>query len=249
MTKTVLLTGATSGVGFQIAKSLLHSGNRVVLIGRDSDKLSQLSSRLGIGEENFFEFDNLDINQNDKVKSLFKAIVKNFGKLDSLICCAGFHQVKPLKVCKSEDFNLSFLLNAQCAFVFSKFFASSLYSSGDNRSIVFISSIASLLGEAGLVGYSASKGALVSGARGIAQELSGKNIRVNCISPGWVNTEHASIVAEQLGEDRVEELKRLYPLGFGEPQYIADACEFLISSKSKWITGQNIVVDGGRTLS
>jgi NAD(P)-dependent dehydrogenase (short-subunit alcohol dehydrogenase family) len=245
MKERILLVGATSGIGYQIADTLIKAGYEVVLVGRNVQKLQKMASSLKLSHDYIFEFDNENI---DDVKSLFSNIVDSIGKLNSMIFCAGFHEVKPLRVAKPSDFSRAFKLNTESAFVFSKFFSSSLYSSGESRSIVYIASIASIVGEPGLIGYSAAKAGLVAGARCMAIELANKRIRVNCVSPGWVNTEHADLVKQKLGDERVAEIRNSYPLGFGEPQYIADACEFLISKKSQWITGQNLVVDGGRTI-
>jgi NAD(P)-dependent dehydrogenase (short-subunit alcohol dehydrogenase family) len=208
--KTILLTGATSGIGREVAKRLHKQGYKLVLVGRNLDKLAKVASDTGISKNNIFEFNNQNIEQG---KALFSDVVKKVGKLNGMICCAGFHEVKPLRVSKPEDYEKSFKLNSESAFVFSKFFSSPLYSEGEDRSIVLISSIASIVGEAGLIAYSAAKAGLVAGARCMALELSSKNIRVNCISPGWVNTEHAESVAKKLGPERVAELEKKLPIG------------------------------------
>ena len=245
MSRNVLLVGATSGIGYQIAATLTRGGDNVILVGRNSEKLQKMALELSISQGNVFEFDNEKI---EEVKFLFSQIVGSVGKLDALIFSAGHHEVKPLRVAKVRDLNKVFKLNTESAFLFAKYFSSPLYSVTTRRAIVFIASIASVVGEAGLMGYRAAKAGLVAGARCMAVELAGKSIRVNCISPGWVNTEHAKSVELRLGADKVEDIRESYPLGFGEPEYIADACEFLISDKAKWITGQNLIVDGGRSI-
>jgi NAD(P)-dependent dehydrogenase (short-subunit alcohol dehydrogenase family) len=244
MNKTIAITGATSDIGKSIAMFLLDSGCKVILIGRNKAKLDSVATSLGVPDKNLYVFDNRELSG---IKSLFSSIVNNCGKLDGLICCAGLHEFKPLKIIKSFDFSNAFEANTLPSLVFAKYYSSSLYSN-PNSSIIFISSIASLIGEPGLSAYSAAKGALNSAARSIAVELAPKGIRVNCISPGWVETLHAKEVRAKLGELKVKDIEKDYPLGFGEPRDIAGICNFLVSDESRWITGQNIIVDGGRSL-
>jgi NAD(P)-dependent dehydrogenase (short-subunit alcohol dehydrogenase family) len=244
MMKIIAVTGATSDIGKDIVTYLLDSGYKVVLIGRNKVKLDSIASSLRVPDKYVYCFDNDELTG---VKSLFSNIVKNTGKLDGLICCAGSHEVKPLKISKSVDFSNAFEANTLPSLVFAKYYSSSLYSNL-NSSIIFISSVATVIGEPGLAAYSAAKGALNSAVRSIAVELAPKGIRVNCISPGWVETLHAQEVRAKIGEVKVEQIEKNYPLGFGQPRDISGICKFLVSDDSRWITGQNIIVDGGRSL-
>ena len=119
---------------------------------------------------------------------------------------------------------------------------------GESSSIVLLSSIASLLGYKGLISYSTSKGAINSLVKSLAVELSQNKVRVNSVSPGHINTELFNQNKELYNKEFLEELETKYPFGLGEPEDIANIVTFLLSDKSRWITGQNIVVDGGRTL-
>jgi NAD(P)-dependent dehydrogenase (short-subunit alcohol dehydrogenase family) len=112
-------------------------------------------------------------------------------------------------------------------------------------SFVFISSVAGMVGEIGKSAYSASKGAVIAGARSMAMELSRSGIRVNSISPAMVNTPILEKMFENVGEEAAEEILKKHPLGIGQPEDVANACIFLLSNASKWITGSNLVVDGG----
>ena len=105
----------------------------------------------------------------------------------------------------------------------------------------------SQVSNAGLIGYSASKGALISGARGMSIELSKNNIRVNCISPGYIQTEMMKQVEENMSVVEKKELKEGYLLGLGCPEDVANSCIYLLSDASKWVTGINLVIDGGYT--
>lgn len=115
-------------------------------------------------------------------------------------------------------------------------------------SIVFISSITSVIARGGLTAYAASKGALNSGARVMALELSKRRIRVNTISPGTILTPMMTEYLSSLSEEDANKRKSGFMLGLGEPTDISNACIYLLSDASRWITGQNLVVDGGYTV-
>jgi NAD(P)-dependent dehydrogenase (short-subunit alcohol dehydrogenase family) len=240
----VLITGATSDIGSAIAEVLKLSGYEPVLVGRDSEKLHGIAAKLAIDTKHCFVFDNTDCNE---LTALFKTVVKEVGKLSGMVLCAGLHEIRPLKAQTEKSVFNAFQQNTLSAMMFIKNFSSSLYSI-EKSSVVLISSTAALLGESGLSAYSAAKGALISATKSLAVELSPRGVRVNCISPGWVETQHAEEVKSTIGEIAVEQIRKLYPLGFGAPTDVANAAQFLLSDKSSWITGQNLVVDGGRTL-
>lgn len=244
MKGTVLITGATSDIGAAIAVKLKFAGYSPILVGRNNAKLQSVASKLSIDANHCFVIDN---NNCDNLQNNFKNIVNSVGKLSGMVLCSGSHEIRPIKAQTSTSLFNAFQQNTFSSLMFAKCFASSLYSNS-NSSLVFISSTAALVGEVGLSAYSAAKGALISATKSLAVELAPRRLRVNCISPGWVETEHAFKVKASIGQDAVTEIERLYPLGFGEPEDIANVAEFLLSDKSRWITGQNLIVDGGRTL-
>jgi NAD(P)-dependent dehydrogenase (short-subunit alcohol dehydrogenase family) len=117
-----------------------------------------------------------------------------------------------------------------------------------NPSITWISSIASLMGNKGIVSYCASKGAINAAVRALAIESSMKKIRVNAVLPGIVKTPMIEKEATIFTPEALEQLENEYPLGLGEPADIAELVCFLISNKARWISGQSIIIDGGRSL-
>jgi NAD(P)-dependent dehydrogenase (short-subunit alcohol dehydrogenase family) len=119
------------------------------------------------------------------------------------------------------------------------------YLDENGASFVFISSVMGILGQSGKVAYSSSKGALISGAKAMALELAKKKIRVNCILPGVVETEMSNEMFQKLSEESKKSILEMHPLGLGKPEDIANACAFLLSDASGWITGTNLLVDGG----
>jgi NAD(P)-dependent dehydrogenase (short-subunit alcohol dehydrogenase family) len=119
----------------------------------------------------------------------------------------------------------------------------------EQQSYVIISSVMGVVGNKGLVSYSASKGAIISMVKSMALELAAKGIRVNCISPGHVKDSEMSINKEMyLSEQANETIKNNHPLGLGSCNDVASLIEFLLSENSKWITGQNIIIDGGYSI-
>ncbi len=110
---------------------------------------------------------------------------------------------------------------------------------------MFISSVMGSLGQPAKAAYCMSKGGLVAASKALALELANKKIRVNCISPGMVTTEMSSKILDSVSEESANEIKRMHPLGIGDVKDIVNGIEFLLSEKSKWITGIDLLIDGG----
>jgi len=112
-------------------------------------------------------------------------------------------------------------------------------------SIIFISSVMGVVGENGKTMYSMTKGALISAVKSLSIELATRKIRINAISPGVVETPMSKNAIYSRNEESLDKIKSLHPLGLGQPEDVANACVFLLSDASKWITGTNMLVDGG----
>ena len=167
-----------------------------------------------------------------------------------LIYCAGFHRLAPLSPVSAGSLEEHLAVNYLGAVNCARLFVSSKNSCTDlQRTITVVASIAHRVGEAGLIGYSASKAAVVAAVRGMAVEYAGKNIRVNSVSPGWIESERADAVASRISGNALEEIHRRYPLGYGQPKDIGFAVSFLSSNMASWITGVDLPVDGGRTVT
>ena len=193
-------------------------------------ELSNLMETISVSREDF------DIRNLDKIDLFMKEIVKEYGKLDNLIYIAGIQNIKPLRVMKIEEIKEIFDINFFGAMLFAKSFASKRVSN-PNSSITFISSIAGLEAEKGILAYSASKAALNNLTQGLAKEIA--PIRVNAIAPGFMETKMTNVY----GNDFVEEIKNRTPLGLVTPKDIAQTIKFLIEAKK--ITGEVIRIDGG----
>lgn len=241
--KNIIITGASSGIGKEIAKLCLENGANVGMLGRNEESLSDLAKSFTKGNNHFLACDLAEIDFEEK----FITFLNHFNKIDGFVHSAGAEMTKSLSITKPIDFIENFQLNVVSGFMISKIISNRKYLNL-TASYVFISSVMSVVGQPGKVVYSSTKGALVSGARSMALELVPKNIRVNVISPGMVNTPMSNKMTSRLSVEAVEEIHKLHPLRIGSPLDVANAAYFLLTDASKWITGINLIVDGGYTL-
>ena len=242
--KNVLITGASSGIGRACAVLASTYGANVVLVGRNTNRLKQTQSKLLKGKHLCF---NQDITENEKIEKIVGQTVEKIGKISGFVHSAGMEMTVPLQAMKPSYYNSLFSINAVSGFELVRIISKNKYLDEKGAAFVFISSIISLIGNAALTGYSASKGAVVSAVRSMAVELAPKKIRVNCISPGYVQTEMMENVANKLTKEQMLNMEKEYLLGLGEPEDIASAVVFLLSGASRWISGTNLIIDGGYT--
>jgi NAD(P)-dependent dehydrogenase (short-subunit alcohol dehydrogenase family) len=243
--RNIVITGASSGIGQ--ANAILSSklGAKVTIIGRDKGKLEvTLSQMEGEGHLMF----PMDITNFDQIDDLISEVVKKNGKISGFIHSAGIEMTRPLKILKQENLQHVFAVNVFAGFEFAKSITKNK-NIDNSASFVFISSIVGILGQPGKIAYSASKGALLSGCKSMALELAGRNIRVNSVLPAVVETDMSNQIMETIGEEGRENVLKMHPMGFGKVEDIANACAFLLSDASKWITGTEFVVDGGYSAS
>ncbi len=241
--RTVLVTGASGGLGRAICQKLARLGARVVLTGRSEEKLElALQSLEGTGH--FAKA--CELSELEGLAAWMKSIVEKAGPLSGFVHSAGIHQLHPLQIATPEKVDQLMRINVLSAMEITRSFRRRNHFSTP-ASIVYLSSIMGLVGQAGVSAYSASKGALVALARSHAIELADQSIRVNCVCPGVVRTELATQAEEPLQDHQVQALEDLHPLGWGEPEDVANAVAFLLCDASRWITGQALAVDGGYT--
>jgi NAD(P)-dependent dehydrogenase (short-subunit alcohol dehydrogenase family) len=237
--KTILITGASSGIGKSIAIESSQMGAKLILLGRNSERLMETMSLLS-GEGHNIKA--MDLNNSEEV-SVF---VAELPKLDGIVFCAGTQKTAMTRFLLREELDEVFETNFFSAVNLNQLLLSKKKINKE-ASIVFISSTAAgLVAEYGNAAYSASKGALTSYSKVLALELSSQKTRVNVVSPGLVKTpllDKISVDSEQLKED-----EKRYPLGYGNPEDVAFAVIYLLSDASRWITGTTILLDGGLTL-
>ncbi len=218
-------------------------GAIVVLFGRDP---SRLNETLGLMEEPEKHLICLvDLTEYDRVEDILKHTVNKAGRFDGLINCAGISTTLPLNAISPNKMEHFFQTNVIGAINLTKQIVKSSHFSEAGGSIIFISSVMGVAGENGKTLYSMTKGALISAVRSMAIELAKRKIRVNAISPGVVETPMSKSAIYSRSEESLNQIKSLHPLGLGQPEDVADTCVFLLSEASRWITGTNLIVDGG----
>lgn len=243
MEKYIFLTGASSGIGKQIAVHLSAQYN-LILNGRSAEKLSEVKSLCNpeanviIWERDLSEVDSLE----DDLKAFLKeAAVEVYG----FVHCAGFMKMAPLKMSGIKLLTSTFNTNVFAANIIIKVLSGKLSNGAALENVVLISSNISNRGAKGMSAYGASKAALDGLMRCLAVELAPR-VRVNSVLPGAVVTEMTAAIFDN--KEVADRMTASYPLGLGQPGDIADAVAFLLSSESRWITGQQLTVDGGRTI-
>ena len=242
--RTVLVTGASSGIGRQTALYLSKLGATVVVTGRDKDRLEAVQAMIGVGciSEPF------DLSAIDQIPFWLKDIANRAGPLSGLVHSAGVSATRPLRTISEEQISSLMSINVSAALSLTKGFRQKGVSSQPS-SIVFLSSVMGLVGQPANALYSASKGALIAMVRSLALELAREGIRVNCIAPAMVMTEMAEHLKATLPPDNWKAVEAMHPLGVGAPEDVAGAVAFLLASTGRWITGTTLVVDGGYTAS
>jgi NAD(P)-dependent dehydrogenase (short-subunit alcohol dehydrogenase family) len=238
--KIILVTGATSGIGLEICKQIGIAGGNFIGIGRNIEKLQNYIDDHKLEQSKVIKFDLV------KIENIHLLVSKLTRKIDGFVHSAGIAHVSPMHFFNYSDYENIRKINLDCVLVL---FSELLKKKKINKqsSVVFISSISAIRGAKGNGLYAITKSALDTISKVYANELSSKYIRVNTIQPGMVETEMSIKVENILSKEVMDVDRSKYPLGYGEAKDIALPVIFLLSSASKWITGQSIVIDGGRT--
>lgn len=243
--RTILVTGASSGIGRAIALKLNAEGATVIASGRDRAKLE--SGRAEAARPEAFHLEARDMtDEMEQLPDWIKTLREKYGKLTGLAPCAGYAIVQPLRQYTREEGAKAFDILYHAPMLLARGFADRRNNIGAGASILFLSSASAIAREAGLSIYGAAKAAVMAGTGILSKELAGQKIRVNAIAPGVVRTpmgeQYLSLISE---EAKARELAA-YPFGLGEAKDVAAMAVFLLSDKCGWVTGQTIVMDGGR---
>lgn len=230
--KVAIVTGGASGIGAATAKLLAQEGARVVILDTHPQ-----------GEPPFEDAVSLlaDVRSEAEVQSAIEEVARRFGCIDVLVNNAGVAIRQPVAEADEASWTNVLDVNVKGAFLCSKHALRFMPRFG---SIVHMSSVVGITGVRDRAAYSAAKGALVALTRNMAIDYASRNIRVNCICPGFVRTPFIQgLIADR---EREEKLTAMHPIGrLGEPEDIAKAVLFLVSDEASWITGHALVVDGG----
>ena len=244
--KNIFITGASSGIGRECAIKAAQLGAQVVLIARNQERLKQTLDSLAGDHHLYFS---CDLASSDHLEEIVQQSVDKLGKISGFIHSAGIEGTIPLRNMNRGKFEEMFSVNAVAAFEIARLLANKKYLHPQGSSFIFLGSVMGMLGEPGKVAYCSSKAALIGGTKSMAVELAPKNIRVNCLMPGVVETEMTAKSFQALPEESRQEIIKKHPLGLGKPGDIAHLCMFLLSDAARWITGAAIPIDGGYSAS
>lgn len=242
--KHIVISGASSGIGQQCAVSCASMGATVSLLGRNAERLEQTLSMLEYGTHKAYVVDL--VIEND-VKQIVNKIVSDNGRIDGLLNAAGISTTLLLKSVSHKKLDEFFQNNVYSAYTLTRETCKMGNFSPEGGSIVFFSSVMGSYGEKGKSLYAMTKGALQAGAKSLACELSSKKIRVNTVSPGVIITPINEKLPHIADPDKRALLEKTHLLGLGDTKDVANACVYLLSDASRWVTGTNLFVDGGYT--
>jgi len=243
--RTILVTGASSGIGRGTAILLSRLGARIIGCGRDRARLDQLLTEL---EGSGHAVESFDLADADAIPGWLKGVAERYGPLDGLVHSAGIVQQRPLRVTRVADIASVAAMDIMASTMLLKGFRQRAVRGSNGPSAVLVSSVSALRAEPALAAYSASKGAMVSLTRCLGLELAPEGIRVNCICAGLIRTKMYDSYVAAAPPERHEAMLSRYVLGLGEPDDVAYAAAFLLSGAARWITGTALVVDGGYSL-
>lgn len=237
--KHILVTGASSGMGAIFAKMISEQGAKVSLLARNEERLQQTKESLSGEGHDYFVCDLTDEEQ-------IKMAVADIGLVDGVVFCAGINEFVPVKFVKQDKFEKIFNTNYFSQVILLKMLLKKK-KVNKKSSLVFISSLSSVMGVSGTLLYASSKAAINSAVKVLASELSASGIRVNAICPGIVKT--PMISQTNIDEEQFLEQEKQYPLGLGTPEDVGGAVIYHLADESRWLTGNIMIMDGGMSLN
>ena len=241
--RVALVTGASQGIGRACALLLAAQGAKIALAARNSDKLQQVEAEIAAagGEAGSFT---MDVAQEDQIKSATKAALDRFGKVDILVNNAGITRDQLMMRMKRADWNAVLDTNLTGPYLCIQAVIGSMLKQRWGR-IINITSIFGQMGQTGQANYSASKAGLIGLTMSVAREVASRNITVNAVAPGWIETAMTEVLSQELRET----MSKTIPLGrAGSDQEVAHAVCFLASPDSGYITGHVLNVNGGMLM-
>ena len=236
--KHILVTGASSGMGRVFCRMIAKEGAVLSLLARNEERLKDTLSMMNGEGHQYYVCDLTDEEQ-------IKATITQLQPLDGVVFCAGINDYVPLKFVKQEKLEKIFQTTFFSQIILTQMLIKKKLINR-NASLVYISSLSSVLGVAGTLLYASSKAALNSAVRVIATEMAPQGVRANAICPGIVRTEMLS--ATNIDEETFNKQEADYPLGLGTPEDVGNAVLYHLSDSSRWLTGNCMILDGGYSL-
>jgi NAD(P)-dependent dehydrogenase (short-subunit alcohol dehydrogenase family) len=245
--KSAIITGASSGIGKAVSIRLARNGCNIFMVARREQQLKELKKQLDeemapLGARS--EYAAGDVTDEDFAEKAVSQAYEVFGCLNILILSAGAAFIKPFVSTSTIDFRSLVEINSFGVINFCKEGVKKISPGG---SIILITSPAGICGAKGMSAYALSKGGIIAFGKCLALELALQKIRVNIVSPGFVETEMTEKLYGKLTEMQRKRIKEVHPLGIGSAADVANAINFLASDESSWITGIVLPVDGGFT--
>ena len=241
--KKVVITGSARGIGFAIARAFAASGAMVFVLDLSEDSINNAVTALcaeGYKAEGYVA----NVTDGANIEAVFAEIVKAHGAIDVLINNAGITKDNLMLRMKEDEWDAVLAVNLKGTFVCTQKVFKHMMKQRQG-SIVNIASVIGLMGNPGQANYAASKGGMIAFTKACAKEFSGRNVRVNSIAPGFIETEMTASLSPEIRESYAKAI----PLAkMGSAADVANLCLFLASEMSSYITGQTIAIDGGLTM-
>jgi NAD(P)-dependent dehydrogenase (short-subunit alcohol dehydrogenase family) len=243
--KRVLVTGASSGLGQAIALACAKMGAELLVTGRDQTRLAQTLEQLQAISALPHQAVVADLTQASEREALVNAVG---AEIHGLVHSAGISRLCPVRMMSEAHLREVQSINVDAPLLLTQALLKRNLV-GVQGSILFIASIAAHIGVAGVGAYSGTKAALIAISRCLALEVVKRRIRVNCLCPSLVETPLFDAAMQSAGAVSMDKQLSNHPLGFGKPEDVANAALFMLSDGSRWITGVDLVMDGGLTIS
>jgi NAD(P)-dependent dehydrogenase (short-subunit alcohol dehydrogenase family) len=239
--KTILITGASSGLGRAIAISSAAAGARLVLLARNEERLRETAG-LCSGQGHVLRL--ADLENLAALPALIGHICQEVGPLSGLVHAAGAHRLVPLRATQPKHLEELMRINALAPAMLVK----GLSLRGNHQagcSVVVLSSVMGRVSKPSALGYAMSKGAVEQLVRTLALELAPLGLRINAVAPAMIDTPLTKRALAPLGDDERNRILSEHPMGLGQPEDVAAAAVFLLSDASRYVTGTALLVDGG----
>jgi len=239
--KVAVVTGGSRGIGKAVSEALAEAGARVAVVARGGERAASVAASLpGTGHGGY----GCDVSDAGQALDMLARVETELGPVDILVNNAGVTRDNLLLRMKIEEWDEVMNINLKAAFILTKAVAKGMMKRREG-SVINVSSVVGLMGNAGQANYAASKAGLIGFSKSVARELASRGVRCNVVAPGYVLTD----MTAGLGETQTEALLTNIPMGrLGEPADIASVVRFLAGPWARYITGQVLAVDGGMAM-
>lgn len=241
--KNILITGGRSGLGFAMAECIAAAGGFPIIVGSSEENvIKEAVQKIGFGDGYYY-----DVTETEQAGSFIRELVEKYGHIDGLINNAGVHCKKPFEQTSEEDFERVFSVHVKGAIALTRAVIPYMKQQGSG-SIIFIASMSAMTGMTEVTAYGAAKSAVLGLVKSLTGEFASYGIRVNAISPGFIDTPmfHKAVDADP---ERQKKILGHTPMqAYGWPEDIGWAAVYLCSDASRFVTGVNLPVDGGFSI-